>query len=55
MAMLYWAAQLPPRVVSRPSPVTFEILNLSLVCLGCFAASESPKIAPFARLGILLA
>ena len=38
-----------------PSPVTFEILNRSLVRLGCFAGSESPKIAPFARLGILLA
>jgi hypothetical protein len=54
MAMSYREAQLP-LLISHSLPVTFEVLNRSLVRLGSFAGSESPKIAPFASLGILLA
>jgi hypothetical protein len=58
MAMSYREAQLPPRrflVCPPASPVMFEVLNRSLVRLGFFAGSESPKIASFASLRILLA
>jgi|HubBroStandDraft_4_1064222.scaffolds.fasta_scaffold1824475_1 hypothetical protein len=57
MAVWYREAQLPSRRFwsAHPSPVTFEVLDRSLVRFGFFAGSESPKIAPLASLGIPLA
>ncbi len=56
---MYWMTLVSGGAISaafaHASAVTFEVLNRSLVRLGFFAGSVSPKIAPFASLGILRA